>query len=342
MQATASNHYVSCFYHLAERRGLDADGLLRQAEIDPSLIDAPDRRVDAEKLATLLVGIWDALQDEGMSLTASRIPRGSFYMVGKLTIHEPNLRKALEQIIRFYGFVTSAFTMSLSVDGDTALLTVQQHHSELDEDHLHSEFSLMCWHRYCSWLIAENIALKEVFFSYSAPPHVKEYSFLFPGTHVFDSLLMGFTFSSKFLDREVVQTPGALRGFMRRCPVQIFLRPESDFSLASEIHSVLNRCVNDRLPTIEEVADRLHLTTRTLMRQLKSEGTSFQQIKEHIRRDRAVYLLANRSWSVADIAAKVGFSDASVFARAFKSWTKMSPKEYRETLGKQRIPGRSF
>jgi hypothetical protein len=63
MQATASNHYVSSFYHLAE------------------------------KLAALLTGIWDALQDEGMSLTGARVPRDSFYMVGKLTVHEPNLKK---------------------------------------------------------------------------------------------------------------------------------------------------------------------------------------------------------------------------------------------------------
>jgi AraC-like DNA-binding protein len=340
MQATASNHYVSGFYHLAVERGLDADALLRQAEIDPNVIDAPDRRVDAEKLATLLVSIWDALQDEGMSLTGSRIPRGSFYMVGKLTIHEPNLQKVLEQIVRFYGFVTSAFAMDLAVDGDTALLTIKQHNPALDRDHLHSEFSLLCWHRYCSWLIAENIPLKEIFFSYSAPPHVKEYAFLFPGIHVFDAPFMGLTFSRNFLRREVVQPPGALKSFMRRCPLELFLRPKSHFTLTAEIHSLLSRRVNDRLPIIEEVAGQLHLTTRTLMRKLKSEGTSFQQIKERIRRDRAIYFLTNRTCSVAAIAEKVGFSDASVFGRAFKSWTKMSPKEYRETLGKQQIPGR--
>lgn len=341
MHATASNHYVSSFYHLAVTRGLDADALLRQAEIAPDVVDAPDRRVDAEKLATLLVGIWDALQDEGMSVTASRIPRGCFYMVGKLTIHEPNLQKVLEQIIRFYRFVTSAFAMDLTVDGDTALLAIRQHHPELDSDHLHSEFSLMCWHRYCSWLIAENILLKEIFFSYSAPPHVKEYSFLFPGMHVFNAPFMGFTFSSKFLHREVVQTPGALKSFMRRCPVELFLRPKSDFSLTGEIHSLLSRRVNERLPTIEEVAAQLHSTTRTLMRKLKKEGTSFQQIKERIRRDRAIYFLTNRSCSVAAIAEKVGFSDAAAFARAFKSWTKMSPKEYRAALGRQRVSDRA-
>ncbi len=245
----------------------------------------------------------------------------------------------LEQIIRFYGFVTSAFAIDLTIENDTALLTIELQHPEIDSDHLHAEFCLMCWHRYCSWLIAESIPLKEIFFSYSAPPHIEEYSFLFPGKHVFDAPFMGFSFSKKFLGREVVQTPGALKGFMRRCPVEIFRRPKSDFSLTGEIHSLLSRRVKDRLPTIEEIADQLHLSTRTLTRKLKREGTSFQRIKERIRRDRAVYLLTNQSCSVAAIAEKVGFSDPSVFARAFKSWTNVSPREYRAAFGKRRVSG---
>jgi AraC-like DNA-binding protein len=329
MQASASNHYVTRFYHLAVKRGLDADALLRQAGIDPELIDTPTRRVDAEKLAALLVGIWDALQDEGMSVCGSRIPRGSFYMMGKLTVHEPNLHKALEQLIRFYAFVTSAFSIDLTVNGATASLTVRLRCPELDSDHLHAEFCLMCWHRYASWLIAENIPLKEVFFSYPVPPNVKEYAFLFPGKRVFNAPYLGFTFSGKFLDREVVQTPGTLKSFMRRCPVEIFLPPKSDFSLTGEIHALLRRRVNVGFPTIEQVAGQLRLSTRTLIRKLKSEGSSFQQIKEIVRRDRAIFFLTSQTYSIGAIAEKVGYSDPAVFARAFKSWTSMSPREYR-------------
>lgn len=337
MQASAANHYVTKFYHLAVERGLDADTLLHQAGIDPQIIDAPKQRVDVEKLATLLVGIWDALQDEGMSVCGPRIPRGSFYMMGKLTVHEPNLRKALEQLIRFYTFVTSAFSIDLTVNGDTASLAVRVRYPELDGDHLHAEFCLMCWHRYCSWLIAENIPLKEIFFSYPVPPNVEEYSFLFPGKRVFDAPFMGFTFSSKFLDRGIVQTPGTLKSFMRRCPVEIFLPPKPDFSLTGEIHSLLLRRVNDGLPSIEEAAGQLRLSTRTLIRKLKSEGTSFQQIKEVVRRDRAIFFLTSQTYSIGAIAEKVGYSDPSVFARAFKSWTSMSPKKYRATFGNPRI-----
>jgi AraC-like DNA-binding protein len=338
MPATASNYYISKFYHHALRCGLDADGLLGQAGIDVDIIDVPGKRIEPEKLAMVVVGIWDALQDEAMCLSASRIPRGSFYMMGKLTVHEPNLRKALEQLIRFYGVVTEAYTMHLSTEGDRALLTFELRSRELDTEHLLAEIHLMAIHRYISWLIAENVTLNDVFFSYPIPPQVKEYSFLFPGKHVFDAPSMGFSFSKKFLDCENIQNAGTLKIFMRRCPVNLFLRPITDFSLASEVRALLLRHVQDGFPTIREAAEYLHLTRRSLMRKLKAEGSTFQQIKDQVRRDRAIYFLTSQTLSVSEIAEKVGFSDPSVFTRAFKSWTGLAPRQYRENhLQKQAI-----
>lgn len=333
---TAANYYISKFYHLAAKCGLDADALLEEAGIELDIIDVSGRRVDAEKLADVLVGIWDALGDEAMALSDTPIPRGSFYMMGKLTVHEPDLRKALDQFIRFYGMVTDAYSMQLNIDGTRALLTFEVNAPEKDDEHLLAEIHLMSLHRYSSWLIAENIPLNEVYFSYPTPPQAKEYSFLFPGKHVFDAPYMGFSFSKNFLDKETVQDVGTLKTFMLKCPVELFLQPKTDFSLTSEVQSLLQKHVQDGFPTIRGVASQLHLTRRTLIRKLRDEGTSFQQIKDRIRRDKAIYLLTSHTFGVGEIAEKVGFSDPAVFARAFKSWTGVSPRKYRSDYLRQR------
>ena len=333
---TAANYYISQFYHLAARCGLDADALLAEAGIDKKVIDVPGLRVDAEKLSAVLVAIWDSLDDEAMSLSNSPIPRGSFYMMGKLTVHEPTLRKALEQFIRFYTIATNTYTMRLDVEGERALLTFEVNAPEMDDEHLLAEIHLMSLHRYGSWLIAENIPLAEVYFAYPPPPQVKEYSFLFPGKHVFDAPYMGISFSKKYLDMETVQDTGTLKTFMRRCPVELFLQPKTDFSLTSDVQVVLQKYVQDGFPTARDVADQLHLTRRTLMRKLKEEGSSFQQIKDLIRRDKAIHLLTAQPFAVGEIAEKVGYSDPAVFARAFKSWTGLSPREYRASYSRQR------
>lgn len=333
---TAANYYISKFFHLARRSGLDAEGLLARAGVERDIIDAPGRRVDAERLATFLISIWDEMGDEAMSLSCTPIPRGSFHMMGKLTVHEPNLRKALEQFIRFYSLISDTYAMALRVDGQKAVLTFELTAPDLDSQHLLAEIHLMALHRYSSWLIAENIPLGEVFFTYPAPPQVKEYSFLFPGKHVFGAPCMGFTFSSKYLDHVTVQDTGTLKTFMRRCPVELFLQPKTDFSLTSDVQALLSKSIEEGFPTAREVAQQLHLSRRSLMRKLKDEGSSFQQIKDLLRRDRAIQLLTGHLLTVGEVAEKVGFSDPAVFARAFKSWTGSSPRDYRENYSRSR------
>lgn len=326
---TASNHYISQFYHLAVKHGLDAQGLLDQVDLSLDIIDSPAERIHSCKLATVVENVLDMMDDESMFLSSSRIPRGSFYMMGKLTIQEPNLYKALKLSLRFYAMVTEAFKTELAIEGDNATLKFFMKNPEMDVEHLLAEIILMAWHRYSSWLIAENIVLNKVYFNYPAPNHVAEYTYLFPGRHIFNAPFLGLSFPKKFLDYENVQNAQSINAFMKSCPMELFLQPKTDFSVSGGLQLLLAKRYKEGFPTIKEAADMLYTTKRTLIRKLKQEGTSYQQIKDLVRRDKAIFLLTRSSLSIKEIAEKISFSDPAVFARAFKSWTNLSPREYR-------------
>ena len=85
-------------------------------------------------------------------------------------------------------------------------------------------------------------------------------------------------------------------------------------------------------PSLDEAADRLHMSPRTLHRRLEEEGTSFRAIKDGLRRDLAISQLSHSDKSVLDIALDLGFAEASAFHRAFKKWTGARPGEYRRAL----------
>ena len=78
------------------------------------------------------------------------------------------------------------------------------------------------------------------------------------------------------------------------------------------------------------VARRLHLSTRSLHRHLREEGTSLQALKDEVRRDRAVELLSRTERPVKQVALAVGFGDEKSFARAFRAWTGETPTAYRK------------
>ena len=60
------------------------------------------------------------------------------------------------------------------------------------------------------------------------------------------------------------------------------------------------------------------------------EGQGYQMIKDALRRDVAVEFLTQTELPLLEVAAKVGFSEASTFHRAFKGWTGLTPGAYRQ------------
>jgi AraC-like DNA-binding protein len=89
-----------------------------------------------------------------------------------------------------------------------------------------------------------------------------------------------------------------------------------------------------QLPGFDDLAIELHVAPTTLRRRLEAEGTSFQAIKDDLRRDTAIHQLVGGSRSVVSIAADLGFGEPSAFRRAFKKWTGVQPLAYRAGLAR--------
>lgn len=91
--------------------------------------------------------------------------------------------------------------------------------------------------------------------------------------------------------------------------------------------------VNDdqKLSTLNQIADQLKISERTLQRHLAIEGTTFQIILSETRKDKAEKLLKQNILSIQEISNLLGYADVSHFSRAFKNWTNYTPKAYRNT-----------
>jgi AraC-like DNA-binding protein len=73
----------------------------------------------------------------------------------------------------------------------------------------------------------------------------------------------------------------------------------------------------------------LRMSERTLRRRLRDSGTSYRQLVDEVRRERALALFDEGGHKVTEVATSVGFADVSAFARAFRRWTHKRPHEYR-------------
>ena len=104
-----------------------------------------------------------------------------------------------------------------------------------------------------------------------------------------------------------------------------------DDDLASQIRQRL-REARDALPGLDEVAAGLFLSPRTLKRRLQEAGLSYRDLVDAELQTRACDLLSSTSLPISEIAYRLGYGDVSNFGRAFKRWTGLSPKDFRQGL----------
>lgn len=92
--------------------------------------------------------------------------------------------------------------------------------------------------------------------------------------------------------------------------------------------------------TAENIAKLLGVESWTLRRALREEGTSFRALRNRFIARKACLLLADTNLPVEKIGEQLGYREPKSFRRAFKSWTGVSPTDFRKSANKQPDPGR--
>ena len=111
--------------------------------------------------------------------------------------------------------------------------------------------------------------------------------------------------------------------------VEHYLATMEPHQVAAEVREILIQLLPSGKASQNRIAERLHRSLSTLQRQLQTEETNYQQIREQTRRTLAQNYVSDGELSLGQIAYLLGFSDQSNFSRAFKRWTGVSPRAYR-------------
>jgi len=103
-----------------------------------------------------------------------------------------------------------------------------------------------------------------------------------------------------------------------------------DQNFVERVRTAVQQKLAGRRPTIEDVADALHISSRTLQRRLQDVGSSFQRVLEEARHQLARHYLNNSVLELNEAAYLLGYEDANSFVRAFRTWEGVPPARWRE------------
>jgi AraC-like DNA-binding protein len=107
-------------------------------------------------------------------------------------------------------------------------------------------------------------------------------------------------------------------------------RESGEENFLERVRRAVQEKLTGRRPTVEDIADALHISSRTLQRRLQEEGSGFQRVLEEARHQLARHYLNNSVLELNEAAYLLGYEDGNSFVRAFRTWEGVPPARWRE------------
>ena len=303
--------------------------LLRRAGIAPALLESGLARITQQQYARLMVALVRQRRDEFCGLGSVALPLGTFATGCRLLVGHRQLGEALRAGLRYYHALLPDFVPRLQVQRGVAYVRLAPRHA-LPPNQVYGArvFMYFCYGVMC-WLAARRIPVTAVVYHDSDVARRSDASRLFQAPICLADNEWGFRFDARWLELPVVQNSQSVEEFLRQVPGCLLVKYRDQASLTERIRRMLRRYLAEEMPSLEQVSDLLATTPQTLRRRLQREGQGYQLIKDALRRDVAVEYLTQSDLPLPEIAARVGFAEASTFHRAFKTWTGLTPGAYR-------------
>lgn len=102
--------------------------------------------------------------------------------------------------------------------------------------------------------------------------------------------------------------------------------------LVAQVHHVIEKLLGTGACSYRDVASALSMNPRTLQRRLREEGTTFEEIKDEVRRDLARRYLAQPAVPLTQVSALLDYSEQSALGRSCRRWFHTTPKALRSRL----------
>ena len=315
--------------------------LLRERHIDPAQLcqlagltqhELAGDSIAASSYLRLLEAGAARCDDAAFGLhVGERVKLGTYHVYGMLLMSCSDLGQALQQTLRYEGL---AHDLGRSLLGRTGELSEYRWDSWYPDASRHLAESVMAGIRvFGDWFAGTSLPPTPVYFAHPAPADLREHQRLFGSSVEFDAPWHAARFPSALLTWPVPNAAISLHPILQQHADQLLLKKHAqqhEHEQVSAVRNAIRRHLASDCARLPMIALELGLSVRSLQRKLSESGLNFQQILDQTRCELAQTYLRQPSLSLADIAFLLAYQDQSAFQHAFKEWTGLTPKAYRD------------
>ncbi|KAB0636678.1 hypothetical protein WT67_33190 [Burkholderia stagnalis] len=322
-QRPAPLHTIFITLDFMKRMGVPVDVLLRGTGISASDIERPNAMVTHAQEMVLFANAREATGDTAIGLhIGNAIPVTSYGLRGHAMLVSPTLGDALRLGFEHPLLGISYFRMRMTAIGDTTRITVGGYTYRTDLLVVNTDMVFTAIRRQIHDLIGRHPDFTRIGFVYPAPPHAESYAAYFNCPIEFESSENYLEFDLSLLDTVLpLAHPIEFEVARKACS-------KREFELAHWVPSdLIGRMLglmyeNPACQDVAEFSRALGISLRSLQRKLQEMGTSFSAMHNLVRQDLTSQFLAEKEYSIKEIAARLGYKNSSAFSRAMKRWSK--------------------
>lgn len=314
---------------LLHAKGIDADALAEEAGLPVAAFDDADNVVPFVALGRFaqLAARRTSLPDIGLRAGREAGSR-SLGVVGYLVANSETVGSAIASLETYLHLHDQGAVPFLAQENGTATLGYEILKPGVDGADQLTFGALAIGTNILRELCGEEFRLRQVTFAYQAPPDTSSFRHFFAAPVRFDAPRNALYFDAHWLTRPIHGADAKLRDLLLSQ-----VRQRSDAAAGGVTRDRVQRVVRTLLIAgrcgERDVALAFGIKQRTLARRLQDAGTTFRELVDQARYDAARLLLRNTMVSIAEVASRLGYADASAFTRAFRRWSGTAPALWR-------------
>lgn len=315
-----------------ERAGGSRARFFERAGIDPRAIEDSELRLAAADYLRALDAALEVSGDPALGLHMGEQARSvMFDVLGPLVERAATLRQSIETAGRYSRLMAVGHEPELREEGERALIRFPSLRGDFPAVRVTAEFALAAQLPMLRLFAGEHARPTQVDFAYPAPAYVDEYTRIFGDGARFDRPCTQLEFPRAWLDKPQLYQSPELYALLKSEADKNLGRLERETTLGERIERVLAKHGAQRV-TMDDVARELDTSARSLRRRMRAEGVSYAELVTRNLAGTARRLLAQPGASIQETAYRMGFATPAAFHRAFKRWTGMTPKQYRDSF----------
>lgn len=324
-----SIHWVKAILAAAKSLGIQEQEILSDLKLHLDL----DQNQPAYLSLDQTQDIWakaESLSDHPFFglLMGQKVRPSYFHAAAYVAMTSSNLMKAYESFMHYMPLISEGASMNMAFEGDKVwIYFYPQPDNKPFSRHQHESFIALIL-AFSRWLIGDDtIKATGVCFTHEAGPDLTEYQRVFGLIPKFSQIQTGIQFPRDLLKRSLLESDAGLHALHRAHADQL-LAAHTNTSWEAKVIQVIVTQGQYNLSR-EQVAEHLNVSTRTLQRRLQEEGTSFLEVMDSQRKQKAFELICKTHKSLKEVAAELGFSESSTFYRACHRWFDQTPNSMR-------------